>query len=569
MTRCFAPLLLFALALPAHAQELDASKLYLWSGGVPRCVGMSIGSGAPSGGVTCDQYLDYATGNVYQKIGGAWVRVLTGGDIGSTVQAYNAKLGTFSALADAAGWLHSSGAGVYAWSTPSASDVGAQAASARLTDIAALAVTDSNIIVGDGSTWVAESGATARTSLGLGTSDSPQFTHLTLEAVGSPVLTLRGSATGNPQLLFYQDAAVRGYLYYSSAQAVMAWNQTGTGAGGITVNATGDVGIGVALPATRLDIAGGGLHLVGGSVVVERASSAVSFDAITYASTNTYSLMRLMRSKSNTVGVHSAVVIGDKLGEWDFSGSDGSAFVPAVAIESTVDAAVSSGVVPGRLTIYTLDTTGAFLEALRITSSRLLVIGGAGIPSGTNGVVFPIGTALTSMASNTAGDGAVDVGGTVERYTINEANEVTRLTGLQSRVATQFDKTTDTTLANITGLTRNVAAGLTYDFTATLYIDADATGGSKFAVGGTATATAIIYSVVLTDEGTLANTITSRQTALGGAAGQAGTTAGVVTIRGTITVNVAGTLTIQFAQNASNGTSSVLVGSTFSIRQVG
>ncbi len=39
--------------------------------------------------------------------------------------------------------------------------------SARLTDIAALAVTDSNIIVGNGSTWVAESGATARTSLGL------------------------------------------------------------------------------------------------------------------------------------------------------------------------------------------------------------------------------------------------------------------------------------------------------------------------------------------------------------------------------------------------------------------
>jgi len=36
-----------------------------------------------------------------------------------------------------------------------------------LTDIAALAKTDSNIMVGNGSAWVAESGATARTSLGL------------------------------------------------------------------------------------------------------------------------------------------------------------------------------------------------------------------------------------------------------------------------------------------------------------------------------------------------------------------------------------------------------------------
>lgn len=43
-----------------------------------------------------------------------------------------------------------------------------QAFDAGLTDIAGLAVTDGNIIVGDGANWVAESGATARTSLGLG-----------------------------------------------------------------------------------------------------------------------------------------------------------------------------------------------------------------------------------------------------------------------------------------------------------------------------------------------------------------------------------------------------------------
>ena len=42
-----------------------------------------------------------------------------------------------------------------------------QGSSARLSDIAGLAVTDSNIIVGDGANWVAESGSTARTSLGL------------------------------------------------------------------------------------------------------------------------------------------------------------------------------------------------------------------------------------------------------------------------------------------------------------------------------------------------------------------------------------------------------------------
>ena len=50
-----------------------------------------------------------------------------------------------------------------------------QAYDAGLTDIAGLAVTDGNIIVGDGANWVAESGATARTSLGVGTGDDVQF----------------------------------------------------------------------------------------------------------------------------------------------------------------------------------------------------------------------------------------------------------------------------------------------------------------------------------------------------------------------------------------------------------
>jgi len=47
--------------------------------------------------------------------------------------------------------------------------VDVQAYSARLTAIAALATTDGNFIVGNGTAWVVESGATARASLGLGT----------------------------------------------------------------------------------------------------------------------------------------------------------------------------------------------------------------------------------------------------------------------------------------------------------------------------------------------------------------------------------------------------------------
>lgn len=41
--------------------------------------------------------------------------------------------------------------------------------------VGGLTPTDSNFIVGNGSTWIVESGATVRTSLGLGTGDSPTF----------------------------------------------------------------------------------------------------------------------------------------------------------------------------------------------------------------------------------------------------------------------------------------------------------------------------------------------------------------------------------------------------------
>lgn len=55
-----------------------------------------------------------------------------------------------------------------------------QAYDAQLADIAALAVTDGNIIVGDGVNWVAESGATARTSLGLGSISTQASSSVTI-----------------------------------------------------------------------------------------------------------------------------------------------------------------------------------------------------------------------------------------------------------------------------------------------------------------------------------------------------------------------------------------------------
>ena len=50
-----------------------------------------------------------------------------------------------------------------------------QAWDAQLDDIAGLTPTDAHFIVGDGSNFVTETGSTARSSLGLGTGDTVQF----------------------------------------------------------------------------------------------------------------------------------------------------------------------------------------------------------------------------------------------------------------------------------------------------------------------------------------------------------------------------------------------------------
>jgi hypothetical protein len=174
--------------------------------------------------------------------------------------------------------------------------------------------------------------------------------------------------------------------------------------------------------------------------------------------------------------------------------------------------------------------------------------------SGTNNSV---GIGFTSIPGSTAG--TIDTGAQCDAFGETP----------HTRVSTQFDKTSDTTLANITGLTATLKAGLTYKFRAVLFTSSNTSGGVKFAIAGTATATAIRYQIDYTNNATNAFLLNSPQTALAGAAGVTATAAGLCVIEGLITVNAAGTLTVQFAQNASNAAaSSVLVGSHFTVERV-
>jgi len=98
-----------------------------------------------------------------------------------------------------------------------------QASDAQLTDIAGLTPSDSNFIVGDGSNFVAESGSTARTSLGLGTiatqaANNVAVTGGSITGLGSP------SASSDAATKNYVDQAVAGLRTRIIAEAATTAN---------------------------------------------------------------------------------------------------------------------------------------------------------------------------------------------------------------------------------------------------------------------------------------------------------------------------------------------------------
>lgn len=101
-------------------------------------------------------------------------------------------------------------AGNVSWEVPHAIRViMADIAASGLSAIDALTPSDGAFIVGDGSTWVAETGATARTSIGLGAADNVQFARITADSLvgddDTDLLEVSGgtTATTGANLLLY------------------------------------------------------------------------------------------------------------------------------------------------------------------------------------------------------------------------------------------------------------------------------------------------------------------------------------------------------------------------------
>ena len=151
--------------------------------------------------------------------------------IGTNVQAWDTHLDSIAALAVTnSGFIVGNGTtfvletgDTLRTSLGLAIGTNVQAWDTHLDSIAALAVTNSGFIVGNGTTFVLETGATLRTSLGLGTTNTVHFDTIDLGHATDTELTRDGAGqmavAGRPVFVNNNAALVSSKVFYATTDA--------------------------------------------------------------------------------------------------------------------------------------------------------------------------------------------------------------------------------------------------------------------------------------------------------------------------------------------------------------
>lgn len=247
--------------------------------------------------------------------------------------------------------------------------------------------------------------------------------------------TVRVAATTNTS--FNVDAVITGVTTVDATNDTFTYANTGS-----TVGVTADTGSAVVVGRWNFYASGSAPNYFNGSITIGATDlyligatppklqiHSASFAQFRWANDTNASTTYFAKSRGTT-GVHTIVQSGDPIGQLLFSGSDGSAFIPAADIVGYVDGTPGTNDMPGRLVFRTTaDGASAVSERMRIdsagkvsvaastastdtTTGALVVTGGVGV----GGAIYCGSAALST--SPTAGVGyATGAGGAVTQDT--------------------------------------------------------------------------------------------------------------------------------------------------------
>ena len=103
--------------------------------------------------------------------------------------------------------------------------------------------------------------------------------------------------------------------------------------------------------------------------------AAACYSAVNWGDTVAPPGVFMARARSGAIGTYTIVPDGQSLGDLRFAGADGVDFQNAAVIGVQVDGTPSAGIVPGRITFETANSSGTLTERMRIDSSGRVGIG--------------------------------------------------------------------------------------------------------------------------------------------------------------------------------------------------
>ena len=353
-----------------------------------------------------------------------------------------------------------------------------QAYDAQLADVAGLAVTNGGIIVGDGSNFVLESGATARTSLGVGTADNVEFANTVVNNLTNDSTVTASHITGSFTGSFIGDG---------SGLSGVAANTFKT----ISVAGSGDV---VADSITdTLTFASGSDGL---RIVTNSGSDTITFDLDSVPNSS------LENSSVNFGGV--SVSLGGSDTTPALNLSDATAYVGDSALvtvgtvtSGNVNAILPSGTISSS-TQVDHDSAANFASNKHFTQANITTVGTV-----TSGQFGTDANPLTAYVNAGEIDGTVIGGESAAAATVTTLS----VTGDATVTGDLTVNGTTTTLA-----TTNLEVGDSFIFSATGSEGSNVDGGLIVQSGSTAQTGSAIYHDTTDQRWAVAKTIGSSAT---------------------------------------------------------